>query len=155
MFKSTAQQLSEIYMPHANYGNELVGITEISPEKIVKGWGWEKVLINFPQYCAKILYFNSCAIGSYHFHVMKTETWYIYKGRITLRHSGPDGRMIDEEFGPGAVIHIPRYNVHQVIALEDTEIFEVSTPHFDEDTYRVSPGDSQSRNGQQMEFKFE
>ena len=31
---------------------------------------------------------------------------------------------------------------HQLIALEDTsEIFEVSTQHFDEDSYRIRVGD--------------
>ena len=29
----------------------------------------------------------------------------------------------------------------QIIALEDTEIFEFSTQHFDEDSYRILKGD--------------
>jgi quercetin dioxygenase-like cupin family protein len=33
---------------------------------------------------------------------------------------------------------------HQVKALSDTVIFEVSTQHFDSDSYRVLPGDSQA-----------
>jgi hypothetical protein len=30
---------------------------------------------------------------------------------------------------------------HQMLALEDTELFEFSTEHFDEDSHRVIPGD--------------
>jgi hypothetical protein len=30
---------------------------------------------------------------------------------------------------------------HQMIALEDTELFEFSTQHFDEDSYRIKKGD--------------
>ena len=32
---------------------------------------------------------------------------------------------------------------HQLIALTDGTVFEVSTQHFDEDSYRVMKGDSQ------------
>ena len=30
---------------------------------------------------------------------------------------------------------------HQMLALEDTELFEFSTQHFDEDSYRIIKGD--------------
>ena len=30
---------------------------------------------------------------------------------------------------------------HQMIALEDSELFEFSTQHFDEDSYRIIKGD--------------
>ena len=30
---------------------------------------------------------------------------------------------------------------HQMLALEDTDMFEFSTQHFDEDSYRVIKGD--------------
>ena len=30
---------------------------------------------------------------------------------------------------------------HQMIALEDSELFEFSTQHFDEDSYRIVKGD--------------
>jgi hypothetical protein len=30
---------------------------------------------------------------------------------------------------------------HQMYALEDTELFEFSTQHFDSDSNRISPGD--------------
>ena len=44
----------------------------------------------------------------------------------------------------GDCITIERGMPHQLIALEDgSEIFEVSTQHFDEDSYRIRKGDSQ------------
>ena len=44
----------------------------------------------------------------------------------------------------GACITIERGQPHQLVALEDgSEIFEVSTQHFDEDSYRIRKGDSQ------------
>jgi hypothetical protein len=41
------------------------------------------------------------------------------------------------------MVDIPRLQTHQVHALEDTRILEVSTQHFEDDSYRVMAGDSQ------------
>jgi hypothetical protein len=30
---------------------------------------------------------------------------------------------------------------HQMFAIEDTELFEFSTEHFEDDSYRIKPGD--------------
>ena len=42
---------------------------------------------------------------------------------------------------PGDNFHVYRGLRHQMIALEDTELFEFSTQHFDSDSYRIEKGD--------------
>jgi len=42
---------------------------------------------------------------------------------------------------PGDNFHVYRGLRHQMIALEDTELFEFSTQHFDEDSHRIIKGD--------------
>ena len=42
---------------------------------------------------------------------------------------------------PGDNFHVYRGLKHQMIALEDTELFEFSTQHFDSDSYRILKGD--------------
>ena len=42
---------------------------------------------------------------------------------------------------PGDSFHVPVGLKHQMIALEDSELFEFSTEHFEEDSYRVIKGD--------------
>ena len=42
---------------------------------------------------------------------------------------------------PGDRFHVYRGLRHQMIALEDTELFEFSTQHFDDDSYRIFKGD--------------
>ena len=42
---------------------------------------------------------------------------------------------------PGDKFHIYRGLRHQMVAIEDSELFEFSTEHFDEDSYRVIKGD--------------
>ena len=43
--------------------------------------------------------------------------------------------------GPGDNFHVYRGLRHQMYALEDTELFEFSTQHFDSDSYRIVKGD--------------
>ena len=43
--------------------------------------------------------------------------------------------------GRGENFHVYRGLRHQMIALEDTELFEFSTQHFEDDSYRVIRGD--------------
>jgi quercetin dioxygenase-like cupin family protein len=42
---------------------------------------------------------------------------------------------------PGDNFHVYTGLRHQMIALEDTELFEFSTQHFDSDSYRIIKGD--------------
>ena len=41
----------------------------------------------------------------------------------------------------GDTFHVETGLIHQMIALEDTELFEFSTQHFDSDSYRIEKGD--------------
>ena len=45
---------------------------------------------------------------------------------------------------PGDVITNEIGEPHQVICIEEGDIFEVSTTHYDSDSYRVFKGDSQN-----------
>jgi quercetin dioxygenase-like cupin family protein len=56
-----------------------------------------------------------------------------------------DGDSLDDAkeriLSRGDNFHVYRGLRHQMIALEDTELFEFSTQHFDEDSYRIEKGD--------------
>lgn len=100
--------------------------------KITKNWGYELVITNNKKYCGKILHFFKDKKGSAHYHKIKEETWWINSGKFLITK---EKEMFMAE--PGEIIHIPPYTIHQVEAIEEGEIFEVSTQHFDEDTYRI------------------
>lgn len=113
-------------------------------EIVQKGWGSETVFANNGEYCGKLLNFKQGSKGSMHFHILKDETWYIAKGKVSLSWIDPkNGKQHWEILSVGDVVRNRRGQPHQVEALEDSVIFEVSTPHFDDDSYRVAPGDSQ------------
>jgi mannose-6-phosphate isomerase-like protein (cupin superfamily) len=118
----------------------------LKPEVYKKGWGQEVWVINSSDYCMKFLIFNAGSKGSMHFHVSKHETWYIQSGKISLTTINTENAEKKEIIlSEGDLVDIPRLNPHQVYALEDTTIIEVSTQHFEDDSYRVLPGDSQNK----------
>lgn len=110
---------------------------------IPKGWGFEKWIVNTEEYCGKLLYFVKGKKCSWHYHKLKDETFYIQSGKIKLLYSDEDelAYAIEVILNPGDKFHIYRGLRHQMIALEDTELFEFSTQHFDEDSYRLIGGD--------------
>ena len=110
---------------------------------VPKGWGFEKWIVNTEEYCGKLLYFVKGKKCSWHYHKLKDETFYIQSGKILLKHSDEDEikYAIETILGPGDKFHIYRGLKHQMIALEDTELFEFSTQHFDDDSYRIIQGD--------------
>ena len=117
---------------------------KLQSEFVSKGWGSEIIFANNEKYCGKLLNFTAGKKFSMHYHLLKDETWYVAKGSFLLHWIDPVTAAIHtERLAVGDVIHnLPGYP-HQLEALEDATIFEVSTQHFDNDSYRVVPGDSQ------------
>lgn len=112
--------------------------------KIVsKGWGFEKWIVNNEKYCGKLLYIIKDKKCSLHYHKLKDETFYCSKGRILLKygHITNTARLTEVVLSRGDSFHIPPFLCHQMIGLEDSELFEFSTQHFDEDSYRIAKGD--------------
>jgi len=117
----------------------------LESEIVKKGWGYERIIVNNQKYCGKILHFNKGAKFSMHYHLIKEETFYISYGKIILNYPNlANAKQLSVEKQQGDIIHIYPGQPHQIIALEETEVFEISTTHYDEDNYRIIPGDSQN-----------
>jgi quercetin dioxygenase-like cupin family protein len=116
--------------------------TKKLPVEIVKkGWGKEVIFVNNDEYCGKLLCFEKDKKFSMHYHIKKKETWYVSKGRFILIWVETDtGTTHTEYLKVGDVITNERGEPHQLIALEDSEVFEVSTKHYDEDSFRMWKG---------------
>ena len=110
---------------------------------VPKGWGFEKWIVNTEEYCGKLLYFAKGKRCSWHYHKLKDETFYIQSGKVLLKYSDSDDISDANEIilNKGDKFHIYRGLRHQMFAIEDTELFEFSTQHFDEDSYRLERGD--------------
>ena len=111
---------------------------------VPKGWGEEIIIENNEMYCGKVLIFNQGCKFSMHYHMIKDETWYVEYGEFLYRWIDTETADINEEkLVEGDVVRQRPGQPHQLEALSNGRIFEVSTHHEDSDSYRVLPGDSQ------------
>ena len=110
-----------------------------------KAWGHELWIINDEKYCGKLLVFKKNKEFSMHFHLLKDEAWYVSKGKFEFKYIDTESsEEYSIEVNEGDCIHLLPGQPHQMLALtEGATIFEVSTQHFDSDSYRVKPGASQ------------
>ena len=113
-----------------------------------KAWGHELWIINNELYCGKLLVFKKDKSFSMHYHLLKDEAWYISKGKFLYKYIDTEtAEQHTVEVTEGDCIHLMPGQPHQMLALEEGScIFEVSTQHFDSDSYRVLPGTSQEEN---------
>ncbi len=110
---------------------------------VPKGWGYEKWIVNKEQYCGKLLFFKKNKKCSWHYHKIKDEVFYIHSGQLEVTYG------YDEDINkaqvtilePGDTFYVPTGLIHQMKGIKDTEMYEFSTQHFDEDSIRVIKGD--------------
>ena len=62
---------------------------------------------------------------------------------MLIKYSDEDDITTAKEMvlNPGENFHVYRGLRHRMVAIEDSELFEFSTEHFDSDSYRVEKGD--------------
>jgi mannose-6-phosphate isomerase-like protein (cupin superfamily) len=110
------------------------------PKRVDKKWGYELWIHNDTDYCGKLLVFNNSGDKfSMHYHMIKDETWYVQKGAFQFDWIDTEnGERCYTQIQEGDVIEIKKGLPHQLTALtEQATVFEVSTQHFDEDSYRI------------------
>jgi mannose-6-phosphate isomerase-like protein (cupin superfamily) len=111
-----------------------------TPKRVEKTWGYELWVHNDNEYCGKLLVFTKDRNRfSMHYHLIKKESWYVQEGRFQFNWIDVEnGKLEGTTLERGQSVLIERGLPHQLIALEDNSIiFEVSTEHFDEDSYRI------------------
>ena len=106
------------------------------PRKIEKPWGFELLFAHTPNYAGKLLFVKRGHRLSLQYHKEKDETLYIYEGKVLLEIEESDGQLVQSEAASGYCFRVPPLTKHRLKALEDTTLFEVSTPEL-EDVVRV------------------
>ena len=117
-----------------------INVNITTPNIISKKWGYEMWIHNDNEYCGKLLVFNKEGDKfSMHYHIKKKETWFVQSGTFLFKWIDVEnGQINSQEISIGESVVIERGLPHQLTALSDNSIvFEVSTEHFDEDSYRV------------------
>lgn len=103
--------------------------------RVEKPWGFELWWARTDRYVGKLIHVNKGHALSLQYHNIKDETIYVHAGRILFEMKEGD-ELKAREMGPGESIHVTPPTVHRMTAIEDTDIFEVSTPEV-EDVVRL------------------
>ncbi len=113
-------------------------------KKVEKPWGYELIWAHTERYVGKILHIHKGESLSYQYHRVKDETIYLLRGLMEVEIGDERGRE-KHQLDPGACWHITPGTRHRMVALEDCDILEASTPELEdvvrlEDLYwRVGP----------------
>jgi quercetin dioxygenase-like cupin family protein len=97
--------------------------------RVEKPWGYELHWAKTDRYVGKLIHVNAGHALSLQYHNLKDETIYLHGGRLLFEiQEREGGEIVKREMRPGERVHIAPKTVHRMTALEDSDIFEVSTP---------------------------
>lgn len=109
-------------------------------ETVPKPWGHEKIWARSDRYVGKILHINAGQELSVQFHKKKDETIHLLSGEIVYRVQrtpSDESRLEDVRLQIGESFRITPGTIHQMVAVTDCDVLEVSTPELD-DVVRLS-----------------
>jgi mannose-6-phosphate isomerase len=100
--------------------------------RVDKPWGYELRWAVTDRYSGKVLHINKGEALSLQYHERKDEFQYVIKGVVDIELGEADGALTKHRLKAGDTLHITPGMRHRLTALEDTDIFEVSTPELDD-----------------------
>ena len=100
--------------------------------RVEKPWGYELHWAKTDRYVGKLIHVNAGHALSLQFHNRKDETIYLHSGRLLFEIGEDATKLLRREMHPGDRVHITPKTVHRMTAIEDSDIFEVSTPELDD-----------------------
>jgi len=100
--------------------------------KVDKPWGHELIWAKTDRYVGKLLFIKAGEALSLQYHHVKDETIMVLSGRMELTTFADGERAETEELAPNVPFHITPGLRHRMVAIEDTQIVEVSTPELDD-----------------------
>ncbi len=115
-------------------------MSENSPERlgpqaatrIDKPWGYQLLFTITEPYSGAVDVIWKGHSLSLQYHRQRDETLFLHQGRLQVELEDETGVMRTFGLQPGQSIHFLPLRRHRISALEDSVIFEVSTPHTDD-----------------------
>ena len=112
--------------------------------RVDKPWGHELRWAITDRYLGKLIHVNKGHQLSLQYHVQKDESIFIASGLLDLVLEDDAGELHVHRMTPGMSARVRPGRRHRFIAVEDTDLFEVSSPEID-DVVRLE--DSYGREG--------
>jgi len=100
--------------------------------RVDKPWGYELRWAITDRYLGKLIHIDQGQSLSLQYHVQKDEWIYIDSGLMDLQLEDDSGVMETHSLTPGMSAHIRAGRRHRFVAVEDTELIEVSSPEIDD-----------------------
>lgn len=100
-------------------------------QRVEKPWGHEIIWARTGDYVGKLLFIRKGQKLSLQYHERKEETIYLHSGSMRFTVDEGSG-LVDRIMAPGDEYHIAPRVRHRMEALQDCEVFEVSTPQLDD-----------------------
>jgi mannose-6-phosphate isomerase-like protein (cupin superfamily) len=131
--KKPAPSRARTTAPAPRPGSGRVKVTHVA-----KPWGHETIWAHSDRYVGKILHINAGHELSVQYHNRKDETVYLLSGEIVYRVQQEGEAVLDDvRLKVGESFRITPGTIHQMAALTDCDVLEVSTPEVD-DVVRLS-----------------
>jgi len=104
--------------------------------RVDKPWGHELIWAKTDRYVGKILHIKAGEALSLQYHRIKDETLMVLTGKLQLIYFADGEEPRTRELVPRDPFHVPPGLRHRMIAVEDTDVLEVSTTEL-EDVVRL------------------
>ena len=104
----------------------------MSVKRVNKPWGYELIWAKAERYVGKILHIKKGHSLSLQYHRQKDETVMVLTGKLAFEHFHEGQAAVVTELGPRVPFHVTPGLRHRMIALEDTDVVEVSTTELDD-----------------------
>ena len=115
-----------------------IGGGRVDIRRVPKPWGYETIWAITDRYVGKILHINAGHELSVQYHNRKDETIYLLSGAIVYRIGKDGGETLEDvKLGLGDAFRVTPGTIHQMVAITDCDVLEVSTPEID-DIVRLS-----------------
>jgi mannose-6-phosphate isomerase len=95
--------------------------------RVEKPWGYELHWAKTDRYVGKLIHINKGHALSLQYHNQKDETIFLWAGKM-LFEIDVNGTLTKREMLPGESVHVTPPTIHRMTAIEDCDVFEVSTP---------------------------
>ena len=100
--------------------------------RVDKPWGHELIWAKTDRYVGKILHIKAGEALSLQYHRIKDETLMVLTGKLKLIYFADGDEPRTRDLVPRDPFHVPPGLRHRMIAIEDTDVLEVSTTELDD-----------------------
>jgi mannose-6-phosphate isomerase len=112
--------------------SDLPAVKRAEDTLVEKPWGYEVRWAVTDRYVGKILHVRKGEALSLQYHERKDECLLVVRGCVDTEIGGDDGALKTHRMREGDSVHLTPGTRHRLTAVEDTDIYEVSTAEMDD-----------------------